>query len=372
MNQKKGRPSFSGTLREAWFAHWARPFAAMSTMLIVTLVSIGAFSTAGRASATENAVLQSVDSLGTRLISVVDATASAGIQPGAVQELSNLEGVEWAFALGPAQDAVLPELESTTTGTPITARPIIGFLPKEFQTAGRLPRSGEALAGETAIQSLGIRDYSGAFSVSEQVHPVVGSFTASGPLENLNNTILTVPETDDTPIRYIYLRVATGYDVQSVADAVKAVLPASAPASVTVEVAAGAIELREALSGTLTESSRQLMLIVLGGGLALIAIAVSSAVSSRKRDFGRQRAIGATRSAIISLVLIQNAISGAIGSFLGTAVGLIITQLNYQQLPDWRFSVGVFILSLLVAVAGSLIPAFIASRRDPVSILRIA
>ena len=139
----------------------------------------------------------------------------------------------------------------------------------------------------------------------------------------------------------------------------------------TVELAQGAIDLREVLAGSLGESSRQLMLMVLGIGLLLVAITMTGAVNARRRDFGRQRAIGATRSAIVAMVLIQSLMSGAIGAVVGSAAGVAVMWGIAGAAPSLTFTLSVVLLSLLVTIVGAAPPAIAASRRDPVSILRV-
>lgn len=83
------------------------------------------------------------------------------------------------------------------------------------------------------------------------------------------------------------------------------------------------------------------MALVLGVGVAIVTVTMLGAVSSRRRDFGRRRALGASRSSLITLVLIHTAVAAVTG------------------------------LCVLVALLGALIPALAAAYRDPMRILRV-
>ncbi|WP_448058948.1 ABC transporter permease [Cellulomonas hominis] len=345
----------------------------MTTALVIALVCLVTLGTTGRTAATEHQVLTTVDLLGTRLVTLTDSTGTAGIDSSVVDLLTGMESVEWAFALGPAVDATMPGLGTTVAGAPVTARPIVGQLPAEMTTgSGRTARGGEAVAGTRAATNLGLTAGVGTAHIRGNSVAVVGTFSAEGPLSPLDGTLVLRPDrTDAFTVRYVYLRVAPAYDVQAVADLVEAVTPASTPSGVDVDVARGALELRTVLSGTLGESARQLMAMVLGVGMVLVSVTVTGAVNARRRDFGRQRAIGASRSAIVTLVVVQSAISGLLGAAAGSAGGILLAVLTSAPTPTPTFILSVITLSLIVALLGAAPPAVIAARRDPVLILRV-
>lgn len=367
-------------LVEAWSALRARPLATATPGLVIGLVCLVTVATTGRTAATEEQVLSTVDSLGTRLVTVTDSTGSARIAPDVVDVVRAVDGVAWAFALGPAQDASLPGVGATRTGTPVTARALLGDLPPEVGlTAGRGARAGEAVAGDRAATGLGLDEGVGAVDVTGATVPVVGTFAAPEQLGVLADSVLVradVPgsargSASVTTVRYVYVRVTDGYDVQAVADLVTAVVPAGAPSAVDVEVAQGALDLRDVLSGTLGASSRQLMVTVLAVGLLLVVVTTSAGVAGRRRDLGRQRALGASRSAIVALVVLQGAVAGAVGGVAGTGAGTLLLLVTSGRVLPGEFAAGVVVLSLVVGVAGAVPPAVNAARRDPVRVLRV-
>lgn len=369
-----GHPTTRTIFTESWFSLVSHPLSSVTSVLITALVCLIALGTAGRTAATEQAVLSTINSVGTTLITVTDSTGQAAISSKAIEILSDIDGVQWVFGLGSANDATLPGIDTTHTGTPVTSRTVIGTIPAEISLiSGREPLPGEAIAGTYATQELALADGAGDAVIKDSKVAVVGTFTtADGPLATLNETLLVAPyEPGAETIRYLYIRSQAEYDIEAIAQLVQDLLPTSQPHAVTVEVADGALQLRDALSGTLTESSRQILALVLVLGLALIFLNTTATITSRRRDFGRQRAIGATRSALVVIVLLQTTIAALIGSALGTTAGLTYVIATAGAAPSPDFTIGIFALSTLAATLGALTPAIVASRRDPVRILRV-
>ncbi|GGR30650.1 ABC transporter permease [Agromyces mediolanus] len=92
---------------------------------------------------------------------------------------------------------------------------------------------------------------------------------------------------------------------------------------------------------------------------------------ARRHGRGRRRALGASRRLIVRLLLIQTLILALTGALIGTTVSVLVLELGSDPLPPpaYLFSVGV--LSVAVAVLASVIPAIVASRREPVAELRV-
>lgn len=353
---------------------WARPLATGVCALVVAAVCVVTLLTTGRTAATEAQVIASIDAVGTRLVTVTDATGSAGIDPSAPDLVATLEGVAWAFGVGPALATTNPAI-GTVVGGSTSARALVGTLPPDASlTAGRAPvRPGEAIVGELARPVLGLSDVAGALSAEGRTLAAVGQFAATGPLEGLGASVLYVPLADEAPpVRYLYVLAEEGTDVVALAAAVEAIVPAHQPAAVEVDVPSGAIELRDVVSGTLGAASRNLMAVVLGTGLLLVAVTMTGAVAARRRDFGRQRALGATRLDVVVAVLVHSGLAGALGTAVGLGVGLAATWATTGALPHARFTAGLAGLTLYVTLLGSLPPAVAAALRDPVRILRVA
>lgn len=372
MTARTGRGRWASVLLDAVRAAWARPLPTVICALVIAAVCVVTLMTTGRTAATEAQVVDSIDSVGTRMITITDTTGNAGIDPDAADTLADLAGVAWAFGIGPAHEATNPSIGPVTGGA-VSARAMLGDLPAGLVIdRGRTPsRAGEAIVGEVARVNLFLTEASGPVQVDDQAVAAVGQFQADGPLAGFENTVFYLSQERDVPVRYLYVLAEEGVDVTDLALAVESLIPASEPGVIDVEVADSALELREVISGTLGAASRQLMAIVLGTGLVLVTVTMIGAVAARRRDFGRQRALGATRAHVVVSVLMHSGVAGALGTVVGLTVGLVATGMLIGSLPSWRFSIGLAGLTLYVALLGSLPPAISAAFRDPVRILRV-
>lgn len=367
-----GRPRPGALVRDGVVSALAQPVATAIAALVVAMVCLVVLLTTGRSAAAEHAVIASIESVGTRLIVVTDSTGRAGIESASVPAIEDLTGVTWAFGLGPARDARNPDVPSRITQVPV--RPLVGTLPPEVRvTVGRFPAAPhEAVVGPQAAAALGLGDIVGALRDGEVRIGVVGQFAATGPLEFLNGTVLRQAEPGEQfPVRYIYVVVDDAAESPQIAQAIGAVLLADDATQVDIATSEGVIALRDVIAGTLGASSRQLMAGLLSVGLVLVTVTMLGAVAGRRRDFGRRRALGASKSAIVVLVLVQTAVAAVAGAVVGTAAGLAGVRATAGAIPSVSFTVGLAVLTVLVALVGSAPPAFAAASRDPVRILRV-
>jgi putative ABC transport system permease protein len=117
---------------------------------------------------------------------------------------------------------------------------------------------------------------------------------------------------------------------------------------------------------------------LLVGGLSVINTMAMS-VAERTREIGIKRAIGASRWRIRREIVIESALIGLIGGLLGLGLGFVITTLGNDAGRDsatilFDLTLGtafssVAFATILGATAG-FIPAWHASRMDPVTALR--
>ena len=366
-----GRPRAAALVRDGVLTARAQPVATATAALVVALVTLVTLLTTGRAAATEAEVVASIDAVGTRLVVATDTTGEAGIDPATVAAIAELSSVTWVFGLGPATD-----VENVAAGHagPAPLRALVGGLPSDVAlAAGRAPATpDEVVVGSSAATALRMPDVAGALSDGARRYAAVGLVEGTGPLSFLDDGALRMAARDeDVPLRYVYVLAASATHAQDVADAVRALVVADAPSAVDVSVSSGALELRDVIAGRLGASSRQTMAGVLGVGLVLVTVTMLGAVAGRRRDFGRRRALGATRSAVVSLVLVQSSCAGLAGAVLGAASGLAVLSATGVAWPTAQFVAGVMVLAALVTLVGSVPPAVAAARADPVRILRV-
>jgi putative ABC transport system permease protein len=113
---------------------------------------------------------------------------------------------------------------------------------------------------------------------------------------------------------------------------------------------------------------------LLVGGIGVMAIMMVS-VTSRTREIGVRKALGATRRDIAMQFLIEAAtltgIGGAIGIVFGLLIGRVIgLALDIDSPPPIALTLIAVAVSIAIGVAFGLIPARRAARLDPVEALR--
>ena len=110
------------------------------------------------------------------------------------------------------------------------------------------------------------------------------------------------------------------------------------------------------------------------GGIGVMNIMLVS-VTERTKEIGLRKAVGATRSNILSQFLIEAVVLTAIGGLIGLVVGELASILmnKYSPLPAfvpaWAIGVGIGI-SAAVGIIFGLWPAWKAARLDPIESLR--
>ena len=110
------------------------------------------------------------------------------------------------------------------------------------------------------------------------------------------------------------------------------------------------------------------------GGIGVMAIMTIS-VTERTREIGVRKAIGARKLEILVQFLIEavvlTSIGGVLGVVLGSAIGLTVNLVSGfpVSLPLWSFALGLG-FSASVGIISGMIPAWRASRMDPIEALR--
>jgi putative ABC transport system permease protein len=358
-------------LAEAGRVARAQPVASTITVLIVAAVCGVILSTTGQTVQAEQAVLARIDDAGTRSIVVSDTEGRAQITPEAVTRIAGLSGVEWVIGLGPASDVRAVGL---TGGEPVAIRVLYGDVPSLVAASPWDRTPGTALVGPVAQSILGLRIPAGGVeSTDGSSVAVVGWFDAADPLAQLDRSLLAAPDphADQPVVRTIHVLAQRPDQVAALAEAVLTVAAPADPTSLAVVTSEALAEIRAAVAGELGTYGRRLVLMILGAGLALVVLNMYGAVTTRRRDFGRRRALGASRGAIVALVTLQTALTGIIGATLGTAAGAAVVWRLTEQTPDPTFALAVATLVVIATITAALPPALVAAYRDPVKVLRV-
>lgn len=349
----------------------AQPVATAVTAVIVAAVCGVIMSTTGQTVALERDVLSRIDDAGTRTIVVEDTEGRAELDPGAIDRIQALAGVEWAVGFGIASDVRPAGLDGAAA---VPSRSYFGELPEPVTTTAWERQPGTALAGTDAIGLLGFETAAGPVQSATANAPqigVVGWLRAGAPLEFLNRALLTAARDDELVVVRIIVLAGSAQRVPGLAVAIRTVLDPADPGSVAIQTSDALVQVRAAVQGELGRWGRDLVTLILGAGLVLTALNVFGAVTTRRRDFGRRRALGASRLDIIVLVTAQTVATAVVGAIAGVVIGSVVVHQTLGTATQLEFGVAVAVLSVIATALAALPPAMIAAYRDPVRILRV-
>ena len=126
-------------------------------------------------------------------------------------------------------------------------------------------------------------------------------------------------------------------------------------------------------------------------GIAAIALLVGgigitntmfTSVLERTKEIGVMKAIGAQNKNILTIFLIESALLGLVGGLVGAAIGLSLAlgtasiansalgEEIFKVSPSIPLLVGSILFSLIIGILSGLVPAFQASKLNPVEALR--
>lgn len=356
-------------LREAVATGWAQPVASIVTIVMIAGMCTAVLLTSGRTVGAEQAVLGSIDAEGTRSI-VIRADPTAGLDPTVLDRIEQIQGIQWAGAFGPAVDI------ANTAFPDATRVPVRLAWSDDFQRLGlpaTSPIPGSSVwASTTALGSLGMPDrIGGATTEDGRDFAILGSLTTPDYLAFLE-PLAIAPQTEMIGEVSVLVVVATRPDlVTSVSDAVLSVIAVDDPTLITLSTSENFAELRALVQGQLGSFGRNLVILIFGLTAALVAAILYGLVMLRRKDFGRRRALGASRSLIIGLLLTQTGILALIGATIGSTAAAITLSTTGDPLPGLYYFAAVSIFAAAIGVAAAVVPAIAAARRDPLRELRV-
>lgn len=331
--------------------------------------------TMGRVAGTEQAVLSSIDERGPRLITV-RAEPGAGLKTSFLERLSRVNGIEWAGAFGPAEDA---RNSAFTGGEPVPTRLAysldFGYL--QITTNNETPSESQAYASADALRSLGMTDPSGGMKkVSDSTDiAIIGQLSTPDFLGFLEPLVI-IPyavqtQTADAPVGLVAVLVSTPELVPTIADLIASTLDVPDSSKVKVTTNKDLAALRGSISSQLGDFGGSLVLAIFAVSVLLVASTLFGLVLLRRKDFGRRRALGATKAFIVFLLVVQSGIVSLGAAVLGSALaGLALNLLSDPQPPP-AFYLSTVILATAAGLIAAVVPGLVASNRDPIRELRV-
>lgn len=357
-------------LAEAWAMVRSQKVSTALTAVVVASMCLAVLLTAGRTNASQQQVLDTIDSQASR-------TVTAWIEPGAgitmdiIDSLGHIQELEWVATFGAVEDVHNPATQSDVA----PARSIIVMdLTEDADRSAGLGIGGSH-ATPQAAEALGLIDGTG-YVIGNTVQATV---TRTQPLPDfltfLDPIVLTpVPEThvlETEPAALIVGVPRSPHQVNAIATAFREILEPAEDGTVSIETSSQVNTLRSLVETQLGGVYQSLILGLFAILMLLVGALMYGLVMIRRRDFGRRRALGSTRSLIITLVLTGTAITAMIAAFLASGIAVAIMVATGNPLPAPEFITATGALAVLAALLGSVIPALIASRRDPLTELRV-
>lgn len=356
-------------IREAAASARSQAVASTLTLLVVMGMVFAVMLTTGRTVGAEREVLSSIDSVGTRTL-LIRGEQGTGLTSSALDRIEALEGIQWAGAFSGVIDATNTSIPD---GTKVPVRYVYGH---QLETLGiplqAPPLDDVAYASPQAALLLGLPDRVGSLTSTAGVdHAVVGALTVPDFLTSLQPLVLVPAHDVDAPVSIIIVVAASPELVAPLTAAVVPLLGAQDPSGVTVETSETLAQLRSIVQGQLGAFSRGLVLVLLGLTGALVAVLLYGLVVMRRKDFGRRRALGATRTWIIGLLLTQTALLAVTGITAGLVASVTFLTAIGDPTPGPEFAAALAILTLVTTLLAALLPAAVASRREPIRELRV-
>ncbi|MBN9516804.1 MAG: ABC transporter permease [Alphaproteobacteria bacterium] len=130
-----------------------------------------------------------------------------------------------------------------------------------------------------------------------------------------------------------------------------------------------------------------LMVLMFASTALMVCVLFSAIVTERRGELGLLKAIGARRSQIVGMMVIEAVIATGIGGALGVVLGILVMRLYERSLVYYLENVGVpfvwldtpqmvavavaaIVLASVIGALGALYPAWRASRSDPYDLVR--
>lgn len=356
-------------VREAAATARSQTVASVLTVLMVAGMILAVMFTTGRTVANEQQVLGSIDSAGTRSI-VVRAQGDAHLTTAVLARLAAVDGIDWMGAFSSAQDATNAQV---LDGTRVPMRYAYGAQFGDLGIPASPPLPGQqAYASDWALSLYGLPDGAGAITVRDgPTFAMSGRLTVPANLSDFEPLVLVpTPVTGAETVNLLIITVTRPDLVAPVSRTVQGLLAVDDPSKATIATSENLATLRALVQGQLSTFSRGLVLALLGLTAVLIAVLLYGLVLMRRKDYGRRRALGASRGLIVGLLLTQTLLLAVTGVLVGVATSYAVMFALRLPPPGAAFTVALGVLTVAVAVLAAWVPAVVASRREPIRELR--
>ncbi|MFV0434066.1 MAG: ABC transporter permease [Leucobacter sp.] len=396
--------------RESFRAVVAGKAATIAMVALALFMVTAIVLTQGKNAGVQQQVLSSMGDVATRTLTV-QAPRSAGLSADVVRRIEGNSRVEWVAGFGAPVDVTNGSIAG---GRKVALRDgTFGAVPgADGVSAGGLfgdddgrlrltsPASPHALGSpgvyvsRSAMQQLGLSEAQGYLVDGNGLeYAVIGSFEPPPALRSLEPLVIRpvgiepsapgddVEAADMSPLlpqatvgAVVTSVIVVAHDSSSVAglaEFVQSVLGNVDSSVVEIKTSQNLAELKSLVQGQLFSSGR----VIVAGVLVLSSLLVCGMLSLltmlKRKEYGRRRALGASRGFVIALVLAQTVMAASAGAVLGAAISAVTLLASRNPQPEPQFYLAAVFLAVAVSGIGAAVPALLAARRDPVIELRV-
>ena len=332
-----------------------------AAMCLVTIMTLG------RSTIAAQSIEDHLNSPAARSI-VISRTANVpAFDSRALRGIGSLSDVQAAVGIDTAKDMFNGAIGSG--GPPIPIRGISGQWSQSIVIeSGREPREGEIVLPADLMVEAGFADgYGYLVDRDGRDFPVVGTFSSTGLLPDLEKTGLIVSE--GAYVDRIHVLAGSVDAVDRVHPRGRALIVGAQYEDTLFELPDDVRDVAAGIKAEFGEYSASLLLAILALGGMLIAATVFAGVLSRAADLGRRRVLGASRTLLTLIVTGSSVIPALGGAVVGAGIGIAAVARG-GAVPDWEFTAAIIVLAVLASVLASIPPAVYSAYRDPVLVLR--
>lgn len=356
-------------LREAWTSAWASKVPTILIILVTAAMCFTTSATAGRNAALQSQLNSRIADAGAKVITATDTGNDGFLTRTAVDSLAALDTVDTMIVLtspGTWTNEVFGWGGPTLTGHGVIGG---GMASAVTLTSGRWPDAGEAIIADGALSTLRLAAPSGALvDKAQRTYSIVGSFTATGPFADLNDTAL-YPADEDAVGLEARLTVSDLSLLTPTERSLRRMLSPTNPSNLKLTSPRTLAGVGIEVGSDVSTAGYETTLVVLVSG-ALFTGAVSLAdVLIRRRDLGRRRTLGITRGDLMALICLRTTSCALVGA----ALGLLVAQLAGIWLggrAPLSHSIAAGVLVAVSALIATIPAGILAASRDPASVLR--
>lgn len=350
----------------------AQPVTSIVLLLVVALVSCTVILTAGRGEGAQAQILAQIESAEIRSVTLHDNSGALELDTTWIAELEQYDIIEAVTGIGRTADVTISANEAATK---VSASDIYATWLDQLETPFQGPGSStSALATQGALTALGFHRGVGVARIVPDGEDVVvlGQINLPSSLAHLQDSVIIPHSAEEVaPLQSVVVTAKHVEDVPLTLKVISTYLTGFAPEDYNLESSANLVKVRGAVKGELTKNNYISVLFSLATAVAVSMTVVWAVVLLKRRDFGRRRALGASKKLIVSLVMGQTLLIATFASIFGTSIGLVWLTATGAPTPTVRFSSALIIAMTVLSTLSSAPPALWAGNRDPLTELRV-